>query len=1108
MTERAGKVVLLDGGKEAGTFLDARRWVGCCEVETGLFSIAFPPDYQRSRRFYVYFTNRRDNIEVDEFRSSRKNPRRASARTRRKVIEIPQTGDVNHNGGQVAFGPDGLLYLATGDGGSFDDPSANAQRKGLLLGKLLRIDPTPKGKGKRGYAIPRSNPLVGKPGRSEIYARGLRNPFRFSFDGNRILIGDVGQDRREEVDVETVRSARGANFGWNVYEGTKRFGKGDLRRHAKPAFQYPHVGGACSIVGGYVVRDPKLKRLRGRYVYGDYCSGELRSLRVARAARRRGPGPRRRPPARGRLLRRGRPSPPPRDRAGERPGLTPRRAVIQGVEPVRARAPVARFPPMLDTVAGILLAGVLAVSAGLKLYRPRPSTAAMATFGFATPASRRLAWTVAVARRAGARRRRRDRIRRRRLRRRRADAALRRDARQRADARRRREAVRLLRRRLDGERLGDRPQPRARRRLRRAAVDPGVPFAPTAGSPSGSSSPCSPAPRSRSRSWRSLARSACCGCAWGRPRRSRSPRRARSSAAAPSSSIASTSSAGRELGLAVFTSRGLSRLPHARAGGRLAARRAGALRRGLRGGRRRRRLGGAGDPRRALRGRARARRDGRREGHLQQPRPAREHPRRPPSGGGRSACGSRRSVSEPTGRGGRISRALEGLASSSSRRGFLARVGKGMAALTAAGAVSKLVEPGEADGFHFCGHIYTTDSCPHPLGTDAAADRPRRVTRSSPRPASRSTTSGGGSTSGASRSTRAAGRSATPTAGRCRRRRGRSSARRRPPASTASARRSTAAGTAAAAGRSASSSTAARAATSGSTATPRSRATATRAARSSASCTSTRTCPAERSAVEPLLIALALAGLLVGATGTWSPCGFSMIETIGPTGHTGGAADDARRLRRPSPPSPSLGGALTFGAARPRSARRCPGPGAPRLRLAAAVALAAAYAEARGLPIVPQVRRQLPIGWRRRVPMPLAAAGYGVLLGLGFTTFVLSYGVWALMGVSLALGDPTAGLVAGRRLRRRPGAADRRPRAARRPAGRGAGMRGDGDATGAPARRPGGRRRRARRARRGPRSPAAGWRARRSRWPRQGRTRPWPAPRSPTRPPPAEPSSR
>ena len=253
-----------------------RRWVGCCDVETGLFSVAFPPDYAHSRRFYVYFTNREENIEVDEFRSSRRNHLRARAGTRRKIIEIHQSGPVNHNGGQVAFGPDGLLYMGTGDGGSFDDPSKAAQHKDSLLGKLLRIDPQP---GKhRAYRIPSSNPYSHRGGRGEIYARGLRNPFRFSFDRGRILIGDVGQDSREEVDVEGVKGARGANFGWSIFEGTKRFRPGGVRHHDEPVHQYGHTGGACAIVGGYVVRDQKLRALRGRYVYGDYCSGELRSF--------------------------------------------------------------------------------------------------------------------------------------------------------------------------------------------------------------------------------------------------------------------------------------------------------------------------------------------------------------------------------------------------------------------------------------------------------------------------------------------------------------------------------------------------------------------------------------------------------------------------------------------------------------------------------------------------------------------------------------------------------------------------------------------------------------------------------------------------------------
>jgi hypothetical protein len=280
VTEREGRIRILDGSRRRGTFLDMRRWVGCCEVETGLMSVAFARDYARTRRFYVYFTNRKRNIEVDQFRSSRRHPLRALAKTRRKIIEIRQRGEVNHNGGQVAIGPDGMLYLATGDGGSFDHPSRASQKKGSLLGKLLRIRPRA-GRG-RPYRIPATNPYAHRPGRGEIYARGLRNPFRFSFDRKRILIGDVGQDRREEVDVERVRRVRGANFGWSVWEGTKRFRKGHIAHHDKPAFQYGHTGSRCSIIGGYVVRDPRIKRLRGRYVYGDYCSGELRSLRLTR----------------------------------------------------------------------------------------------------------------------------------------------------------------------------------------------------------------------------------------------------------------------------------------------------------------------------------------------------------------------------------------------------------------------------------------------------------------------------------------------------------------------------------------------------------------------------------------------------------------------------------------------------------------------------------------------------------------------------------------------------------------------------------------------------------------------------------------------------------
>jgi len=286
VTERAGRVRILNGERKGPTFLDIRGLVGCCEVETGLLSIAFPPDYKRTRKFYVYFTNNRRNIEIDQFKRQNKNPARANRGSRRKLIEIKQTGPINHNGGTVAIARNGLLYAATGDGGNFMHPARRApQSKGSLLGKLIRIDPH-KGK-RRPYRIPRSNPYVGKRGRDEIYARGLRNPFRLSIDGKRILIGDVGQNRREEVDMKPLRKARGANFGWPIYEGTLRFRPGHIAHHDKPVHQYSHAGGNCSITGGVVVHDKRLPGLRGRYVYGDYCSGKIRSFKPGKGRARK-----------------------------------------------------------------------------------------------------------------------------------------------------------------------------------------------------------------------------------------------------------------------------------------------------------------------------------------------------------------------------------------------------------------------------------------------------------------------------------------------------------------------------------------------------------------------------------------------------------------------------------------------------------------------------------------------------------------------------------------------------------------------------------------------------------------------------------------------------
>jgi glucose/arabinose dehydrogenase len=282
VVEQPGRVFVLKNGHRAGTFLDIRDLVDY-GGERGLLSVAFPPDYAHSKRFYVYYTDAGGSIQVDEFQ--RRSATRAAAGSRRSVITIPHPVNANHNGGQLQF-LGNLLYFGTGDGGSAGDPPNNAQNKDVLLGKLLRIDP--RASGGKPYSVPASNPFVGKPGRDEIYSYGLRNPFRFSFDTShgqpRIAIGDVGQNEFEELDYVTVGRAAGANFGWDAFEGFSKYtdessGTPDPGGTVKPIFAYPHNrGGSCSIIGGYVVRDPRLRGLRGRYVYADLCEGQLRSL--------------------------------------------------------------------------------------------------------------------------------------------------------------------------------------------------------------------------------------------------------------------------------------------------------------------------------------------------------------------------------------------------------------------------------------------------------------------------------------------------------------------------------------------------------------------------------------------------------------------------------------------------------------------------------------------------------------------------------------------------------------------------------------------------------------------------------------------------------------
>ncbi len=283
VVERGGTVRALDPGDGSSQeFLD----VPAVSVagEGGLLSIAFDPDYQANGLFYVYYTtNGSHTIRIDEFEATADT--NANEASQRRVMSIPHPGSENHQGGTIAFGPDGRLYAATGDGGDGGDPDESAQDKGELTGKLLRIDPH--GAGAGDYAVPGSNPFVGKPGRDEVYALGLRNPFRFSFDPvtGKIGIGDVGQGAWEEVDVENEKTLRKANFGWDHFEGEHRFNyPGDneaprpsRRRYEPPVHEYRHGDGQV-ITGGVFVRDANIPSELGRYLYADFVAGRLRSF--------------------------------------------------------------------------------------------------------------------------------------------------------------------------------------------------------------------------------------------------------------------------------------------------------------------------------------------------------------------------------------------------------------------------------------------------------------------------------------------------------------------------------------------------------------------------------------------------------------------------------------------------------------------------------------------------------------------------------------------------------------------------------------------------------------------------------------------------------------
>ena len=287
VVEKTGRVqVVRDGERLQEPFLDLSGQVSTGS-EQGLLSLAFAPDYRSSGLVYVDYTDLNGDTRVVEYRRSGSNRLVADPRSARPVLSVDQPYP-NHNGGLLLFGPAegsarnagaGLLYIGLGDGGSEDDPHRTGQDLSTLLGKILRIDPRPSGD--HPYSVPNSNPFVERPGaRPEIYSYGLRNPWRFSFDPRTgaLAIGDVGQNEAEEVDLVAREVGRGANFGWSAYEGFDRFNADQRAPGAvPPVLVYGHDAG-CSITGGFVARDRTLPSLYGRYLYGDFCAGELRSF--------------------------------------------------------------------------------------------------------------------------------------------------------------------------------------------------------------------------------------------------------------------------------------------------------------------------------------------------------------------------------------------------------------------------------------------------------------------------------------------------------------------------------------------------------------------------------------------------------------------------------------------------------------------------------------------------------------------------------------------------------------------------------------------------------------------------------------------------------------
>jgi glucose/arabinose dehydrogenase len=265
IVEQAGRIrIVKNGAVVPNPFIDISDRVKS-GGEQGLLSVAFHPDYARNGFFYVNYTDKQGDTHVERYKVT-SNADVADPSSAALLLKVDQPYS-NHNGGHVLFGPDGKLYVGMGDGGSGGDPNHNGQNKNSMLAKILRID------------------VDQEPYRAEVFALGVRNPWRIAFDNGMLYIADVGQNEYEEIDVEPASSA-GLNYGWNIMEGNHCYGTGTCNKTGLtlPRVEYDHSGGACSVTGGFVYRGSRIPTVVGHYFYSDYCAGWLRSFKYSSGA--------------------------------------------------------------------------------------------------------------------------------------------------------------------------------------------------------------------------------------------------------------------------------------------------------------------------------------------------------------------------------------------------------------------------------------------------------------------------------------------------------------------------------------------------------------------------------------------------------------------------------------------------------------------------------------------------------------------------------------------------------------------------------------------------------------------------------------------------------